>query len=59
MKVYISQNWMLMEMAFSSHIGCQIDRIAQVAFETARKRRQKLYSVDKANVLEASMLWRE
>ncbi|GAB4842137.1 3-isopropylmalate dehydrogenase 2, chloroplastic [Ancistrocladus abbreviatus] len=56
---YVSQNWMLMEMAFSSHIGCQIDRIAHVAFETARKRHQKLCSVDKANVLEASMLWRE
>lgn len=36
----------------------QIDRIARVAFETARKRRGKLCSVDKANVLEASMLWR-
>ncbi|GAB4850051.1 3-isopropylmalate dehydrogenase, chloroplastic [Ancistrocladus abbreviatus] len=37
----------------------EIDRIARVAFETARKRRGKLCSVDKANVLEASMLWRE
>jgi 3-isopropylmalate dehydrogenase len=31
---------------------CQIDRIARVAFETARKRHGKLCSVDKANVLE-------
>lgn len=30
----------------------QIDRIARVAFETARKRSGKLCSVDKANVLE-------
>lgn len=30
----------------------QIDRIARIAFETARKRRGKLCSVDKANVLE-------
>jgi len=30
----------------------QIDRIARVAFETARKRRGKLCSVDKANVLD-------
>ncbi|KAL6497096.1 3-isopropylmalate dehydrogenase, chloroplastic [Orobanche gracilis] len=37
----------------------EIDRIARVAFETARKRRGKLCSVDKANVLEASMLWRK
>ncbi|KAM0831163.1 hypothetical protein ACQ4PT_065737 [Festuca glaucescens] len=37
----------------------QIDRIARVAFEVARKRGGKLCSVDKANVLEASMLWRK
>ncbi|KAJ4851529.1 3-isopropylmalate dehydrogenase, chloroplastic [Turnera subulata] len=37
----------------------EVDRIARVAFETARKRRGKLCSVDKANVLEASMLWRK
>ncbi|GFZ04045.1 isopropylmalate dehydrogenase 2 [Actinidia rufa] len=37
----------------------EIDRIARVAFEIARKRRGKLCSVDKANVLEASMLWRQ
>jgi len=37
----------------------EISRIARVAFETARKRRGKLCSVDKANVLEASMLWRK
>ncbi|KAH7678896.1 3-isopropylmalate dehydrogenase protein [Dioscorea alata] len=36
----------------------EIDRIARVAFEVARKRQGKLCSVDKANVLEASMLWR-
>uniref|UniRef100_A0ACD6AGB5 Uncharacterized protein n=1 Tax=Avena sativa TaxID=4498 RepID=A0ACD6AGB5_AVESA len=37
----------------------EIDRIARVAFEVARKRGGKLCSVDKANVLEASMLWRK
>ncbi|XP_023636277.1 3-isopropylmalate dehydrogenase 3, chloroplastic isoform X2 [Capsella rubella] len=37
----------------------EIDRIARVAFETARKRRGKLCSVDKANVLDASILWRK
>lgn len=37
----------------------EIDRIARVAFEVARKRHGKLCSVDKANVLEASMLWRK
>ncbi|MBD0346183.1 MAG: 3-isopropylmalate dehydrogenase, partial [Coleofasciculus sp. Co-bin14] len=37
----------------------EIDRIGRVAFETARKRRRKLCSVDKANVLEVSQLWRD
>jgi 3-isopropylmalate dehydrogenase len=36
----------------------EIRRIAKVAFEAARKRRKKLTSVDKANVLESSELWR-
>lgn len=34
----------------------QIDRIARIAFETAQKRRGKLCSVDKANVLEVEVL---
>lgn len=37
----------------------EIDRIGRVAFETARKRRSQLCSVDKANVLEVSQLWRD
>lgn len=37
----------------------EIERIARVAFETARKRGKKVHSVDKANVLESSRLWRE
>jgi 3-isopropylmalate dehydrogenase len=37
----------------------EIDRIARVAFETARKRKGKLCSVDKANVLDVSQLWRD
>ena len=36
----------------------EIERIAKVAFETARKRNKKLTSIDKANVLESSRLWR-
>jgi len=36
----------------------EITRIAKVAFEAARKRRRKVTSVDKANVLESSELWR-
>jgi len=37
----------------------EIVRIARVAFEAARKRGQRVCSVDKANVLETSELWRE
>ncbi|WP_192036716.1 3-isopropylmalate dehydrogenase [Halomonas sp. YLGW01] len=37
----------------------EIERIGRVAFEMASKRGGKLCSVDKANVLEATMLWRE
>jgi 3-isopropylmalate dehydrogenase len=37
----------------------EIERIARVAFEAAGERRSKLTSVDKANVLETSRLWRE
>lgn len=36
----------------------EIKRIAKVAFDAARKRRRKVTSVDKANVLESSELWR-
>jgi len=37
----------------------EVRRIARVGFETARARKNKLCSVDKANVLETSQLWRD
>lgn len=37
----------------------EIERIGRVAFETAQRRAQRVVSVDKANVLESSRLWRE
>jgi 3-isopropylmalate dehydrogenase len=37
----------------------EIERVARVAFVEARRRRRKVTSVDKANVLETSQLWRE
>ena len=43
-------------MVYSRH---EIERIVRLGFETARQRRGKLCSVDKANVLEVSVLWRE
>jgi 3-isopropylmalate dehydrogenase len=37
----------------------EVERVSRVAFEAARKRRGKVTSVDKANVLETSQLWRQ
>lgn len=37
----------------------EIERLLRVAFDLARTRRKKIHSVDKANVLESSRLWRE
>jgi 3-isopropylmalate dehydrogenase len=37
----------------------EIERVARVAFEAARQRRGRVTSVDKANVLEVSQLWRD
>lgn len=37
----------------------EVNRIARTAFEAARKRRGRVASIDKANVLAASVLWRE
>ena len=42
-------------MTYSEH---EIERIGRVAFESAKKRSNKLASVDKANVLDSSRLWR-
>ena len=41
------------------YTAAEIERIAHVAFRAARQRRRKVCSVDKANVLETSVLWRE
>ena len=47
--------------AFDSTVytEAEIERIARVGFELARRRRRRLLSVDKANVMESGMLWRE
>ena len=37
----------------------EVERIAKIAFEIAKKRNLKVTSVDKANILESSRLWRE
>ena len=43
-------------MAYSEH---EIRRVARVAFDMARKRRKRVTSIDKANVLDTSRLWRK
>ncbi len=42
-----------------AYTAAEIDRIAKVGFETARQRQGRLCSVDKANVLDVSQLWRD
>ncbi len=42
-----------------AYTEAEIDRIGRVGFETAQKRGKKLCSVDKANVLDVSQLWRD
>ncbi len=42
-----------------SYSVMEIERIAHAAFDAARKRRKNVISIDKANVLETSRLWRE
>ena len=43
-------------MSYAEH---EIERIGRIAFETAGKRRKKVTSIDKANVLDTSRLWRK
>jgi len=49
------------EKAFDTEVyhRYEIERIAKIAFESARLRGKKVCSVDKANVLQSSILWRE
>jgi len=49
------------EMAFDTMVysRMEIERIAKLAFEAAQKRNNKVTSVDKANVLNSMVLWRE
>ena len=42
--------------SYSTH---EIERVARVAFELARKRQNRLCSVEKANVMESGLLWRQ
>ena len=57
----ITQQWKGLQRLLTTraaHCG-QVERIAHVAFRSAQRRRKRLTSVDKSNVLEVSQLWRE
>ncbi|MFB0710343.1 3-isopropylmalate dehydrogenase [Buttiauxella noackiae] len=49
------------EKAFDTEVyyRFEIERIARIAFESARKRRNIVTSIDKANVLQSSVMWRQ
>lgn len=51
----------MQEYAFDTEVyhRYEIERIARIAFESARKRHSKVTSIDKANVRQSSILWRE
>jgi 3-isopropylmalate dehydrogenase len=56
---YVDENGVKTAYDTMAYSDFEIERIARVAFEMARKRRSKVHSVDKANVLDSSRLWRE
>jgi 3-isopropylmalate dehydrogenase len=43
----------------TSYLTSEVQRVGRFAFELARTRRRKLCSIDKANVMETGLLWRE
>jgi len=59
--IYYGPRWTTAEAALDSefYTSSQIERIARVAFSLARSRKKKVTSVDKANVLASSQLWRK
>jgi len=54
-----SQNGSSVAFNTMRYSASEIERVTRVAFEAAMKRRRKVTSVDKANVLETSQLWRQ
>lgn len=58
-KTYVDENGYKTGLDTMKYNEFEVERICRVAFELARKRRSKLVSVDKANVLDSSRLWRE
>ncbi len=58
-KTYTDENGIKHASDSMAYADYEVERICRVAFDMARKRRSKIHSVDKANVLDSSRLWRE
>lgn len=58
-KTYIDENGHKTASDLMKYSDYEIERICRVAFDMAKKRRNKVTSIDKANVLDSSRLWRE
>lgn len=58
-KTYTDENGIKHASDSMAYADYEVERICRVAFDMARKRRSKVHSVDKANVLDSSRLWRE
>lgn len=58
-KTYIDENGHKTGLDTMAYSDYEVERITRVAFDMAKKRRGKVTSVDKANVLDSSRLWRE
>ena len=58
-KTYVNENGEKTASDLMIYSDNEIERICRVAFDMAKKRRGKVTSVDKANVLDSSRLWRE
>lgn len=56
---YVDENGVKHASDSMAYADYEVERICRVAFDMARKRRSKVHSVDKANVLDSSRLWRE
>ena len=59
--IYFGKQELTKDNAFDTEIysSDEIQRIARIAFESARMRNKKVHLIDKANVLASSILWRE